>query len=87
MNLDGIESWSEEQQQSVRDLLMEYQHNFAMNLSKLVKTSLVKHGIKLDDSTPFKEHYQRISLHQYEEVKKPLQEMMEIGAIHKSTSP
>ena len=58
-----------------------------MNLSELGKTSLVQHYIKLDDLTLFKEHYQRIPLHQYEEVKKHLQEMMEIGAIHKSTSP
>ena len=26
LNLEGIESWTEQQQQSVRDLLMEYQH-------------------------------------------------------------
>ena len=65
---------------------MEYQHLFAINLSELGKTSLVQHDIKLDDSTPFKEHYW-IPPHQYEEVKKHLQEMMEIGAIWKSTSP
>ena len=55
-----------------------------MNLSEFGKTSLVQHDIKLDDTTSFKEHYQRISPHQYEEVKKHLQEMMEIGAICKS---
>ena len=58
-----------------------------MNLSELGKTSLVQHDIKLDDMTPFKEWYQRIPLHQYEEVKKHLHEMLEIGAIYKSTSP
>ena len=26
LNLEGIESWTEKQQQSVKDLLMEYQH-------------------------------------------------------------
>ena len=67
--LDGIESWTE-QQQSVRNLLMEYQHLFAMNLIELGKTSLVQHDIKLDDPTWLKEHYQRIPQHQYEEVKK-----------------
>ena len=51
LNLDGIESWDEQQQQSVRDLLVEYQHLFAMNLSELGKTSLVQHDIKLDDMT------------------------------------
>ena len=66
---------------------MDYQHLFAMNLSELGKTSLVQHDIKFDDMTLFKEWYQRIPLHQYEEVKKHLQEMLEIGAIRKSASP
>ena len=56
-NLSGIESWNEQQQESVRNLLLEYQHLFALNLSKLDKTSLVQHDIKLDDSTPSKECY------------------------------
>ena len=87
MNLGGIESWDKQKQQPVRDLIVEYQHLFAMNLSELGKISLVQHDIKLVDMTPFKGHYQRIPPHQYEEVKKHLQEMLEIGAIHKSTSP
>ena len=70
LNLNGIESGDEQQQQSVRNLLMEYQHLFVMNLSELGKTSLVQHDIKLDDITPFKECYQRIPPQQYEEVKK-----------------
>ena len=37
--------------------------------------------------TPFKEWYRRIPLYQYEKVKKHLQEMLDIGAIHRSTSP
>ena len=45
LDLEGIESWTEKQQQSVRDLLTEYQHLFAMNLSELGKTSLVQHDI------------------------------------------
>ena len=57
LNLDDIESWNEQQQQSVRDLITEYQYLFAMNLSELGKTSLVQHDIKLDDTTLFKECY------------------------------
>ena len=57
LNLEGIETWEEQQQQSARDLIMEYQHLFVMNLSELGKTSLVQHDIKLDDMTPFKEQY------------------------------
>ena len=60
LSLEGIESWEEQHQQSARDLIREYQHLFAMNLSELGKTSLVQHDIKLDDMTPFKEWYQRI---------------------------
>ena len=43
--------------------------------------SLLQHDINLDDKTPFKERYQRITPHQYEEVRKHLQEMLDIGAI------
>ena len=57
LNLEGIESWHGQQQQSARDLITECQHLFAMNLSELVKTSLVQHDIKLDNMTPFKEWY------------------------------
>ena len=48
LNLEGIESWDEQQPQSVRDLIVEYQHLFTMNLNELGKTSLVQHDIKLD---------------------------------------
>ena len=87
LNLQGMESWNEQQQQSIKALIIEYQHLFAMNLSQLGKTSLVQHDMKLDDITSFKERYCRIPPHQYEEVKKHLQEMLDIGSIHRSASP
>ena len=37
LNLRGIESWDEQQQQSARDLITEYQHLFVMNLSELAR--------------------------------------------------
>ena len=55
LNLQSIESWNEQQQQSARVLIREYQHLFALTLSELGKTSLVQHDIKLNDQTPFKE--------------------------------
>ena len=87
IDLTGIESWTEQQQYLVKKLLEEYQHPFALNLKELGKTSLVQHEIKLSNNTPFKERYSRIPLHQYEEVRKHLQEILDIGAIHRSTSP
>ena len=47
---------------------------------------MVKHKIRLDNYVPFKERYRRIPPHQYEEVKKHLGEMLEIGAIRRSES-
>ena len=55
LNLQGMESWNEQQQQSARTLIREYQPLFALTLNELGKTSLVQHDIKLDDKTPFKE--------------------------------
>ena len=81
LSFQGIESWNEQQQQSPRTLIREYQHLFALTLNELGKTSLVQHDIKLDDKTPFKERYQRIPPHQYEAVRKHLQEILYIGAI------
>ena len=72
LDLEGIESWTAQQQCSVRKLLEEYQHLFALNLRELGKTSLVQHKIQLSDKTPFKERYRRIPPHQYEEVRKHL---------------
>ena len=87
LDLKGIESWTEQQQHAVRKLLEEYQHLFALNLKEMGKTSLAQHEIQLSDKTPFKERYRRIPPHQYEEVRKHLQEMLDIGVIHRSTSP
>ena len=70
-----------------QEALEEYQYLFALNLKELGKTSLVQHEIKLSDKTPFKTRYRRIPPHQYEEVRKHLQEMLDIGAICRSTSP
>ena len=41
----------------------------------------------LTDQTPFKERYRCIPPHMYDDVKTHIQEMLDIGAIHKSHSP
>ena len=87
LDLTGTESWTEQQQCSVKKLLEEYQHLFALNVKELGKSSLVQHEIRLSDITPSKERYRKIPPHQYEEVRKHLQEMLDIGAICGSTRP
>ena len=42
---------------------------------------------KITDPQPFKERYQRIPPHLYEEMKNYLQEMVEVGTIRGSFSP
>ena len=60
LNLTGIESWTEQQQCSVKKLLQEYQHLFALNLKELGKTTLVQHEIRLTNNTPFQERLENI---------------------------
>ena len=87
VDLMGIEHWSLDEQEQVRELFKEYGQLFTLDDLELGHTSVVKHEIKLNDYTLFKERYRRIPPHQYEEVKKHLKEMLEIGAIRKSNSP
>ena len=87
LDLNGIKGWSLEEQKEVKDLIIEYGLLFALRDMDLGKNDKVKHIIKLDDYTPFKERYRHIPLHQDEEVKQHLKEMFEIGAISESKSP
>ena len=50
------------------ELIVEYSSMFTMWDMDLGKTSLVKHGIRLMDISPFKEHFQHIPPSMYEEV-------------------
>ena len=76
-----------EQQHLVDSLIECYHHIFAVDDLELGCTDMVKHKIKLDNYVPFKERYRRIPLHQFEEVRKHLDEMLKIGAIRRSSSP
>ena len=78
---------SEGNRLKLRQLFIEHHHIFALDDLELGRTDMVKHVIRLNDDQPFREHYRRIPPHQYDEVKKHLKEMLEIGAIRKSQSP
>ena len=87
VDLTGIINWSVQEQKEVRDLITEFGFLFALDDLDLGKTSVGKHTMKLTNPTPFNERYRQILPDQFEEMKKHLQEMLEIGAIRKSCSP
>ena len=79
--------WKEEWKTELYKLLEEFSFLFAMDSMDMGKTDLIQHHIELTDYTPIKDRYRRIPIHQYEEVRKHLKEMLEVGAICKSNSP
>ena len=68
LDLSGIQEWLEDLQQKVHNLIVEYQHLFALNDLELGKTAKVKHENKLSNPVPFKDRYRRIPPHEFEEV-------------------
>ena len=86
VDLSGTTDWDPAEQWEACNLICEYTCIFSQNDIDLGKTLIVKHSIKLTDSTPFKECYWHIPLEMYEEVKAHIQEMLDIGDIHPSNS-
>ena len=72
LDFSGMEEWPEDVQQQVVELVelfKEYHHIFVLTDLKLRCTSKIKHEIKLDNETPFKDHYHHIPPHQFEKSK------------------
>ena len=82
---EGTSHWTEEQHSRVWTVIEKYSFLFAINSLDLGQMDLVKHHIQLDNYTPIKDRYSMT--HQYEEVRKHLKEMLDIGAIRCSNSP
>ena len=87
IDLSCIEDWTDGLKSKTRELFKEYTYVFALGSLDLGHTSLVKHKIKLDNYTPFKERYRHIPPNLFEEVKNHLKEMIQVGAIRCSNSP
>ena len=87
LDLQGLTEWPESEQKQARELLLKLEHLFVHSDLDLGKTALIKHKIQLTDQTPFKEHYQHIPLHMYDDMRAHIQEMLDIGAIGKLHSP
>ena len=57
VKLEGTKDWSEELKIKTKDLFRDLAHIFALESLEMGHTSLVKHKIKLDNYTSFKERY------------------------------
>ena len=86
LDLQGLKEWPESEQKQARELLLKWEHLFAHSDLDLGKTALIKHKIRLIEQTPFKERYRHIPPHMYYDMRAHIQEMLDIGAIHKSHS-
>ena len=87
LKLEGLNSWTSDQQQSAKNLLVESANFFSQNELDLGKCNILKHDIKIIDPQPFQERHRRIPPYLYDEVKNHLQEMVEVGTIRRSFSP
>ena len=87
IDLSGAQSWDPTLIEGARQLFRKFAHLFSLESTDMGHTSMVKHQIRLDNYTPFKERYHRIPPHLFDEVKNHLKEMIEVGAICKSSSP
>ena len=87
IDLSGADNWDSKLVEEVKQLFCEYAHIFALESLDMGHTSMVKHEIRLDNYTPFKERYHRIPPHLFNEVKNHMKEMIEVDAIRKSNSP
>ena len=87
IDLSGTKGWDPELLEEVKQQFCEYAHIFALKSLDMGHTSIVKHKIRLANYTPFKKRYRRIPPNLFDEVKKHLKEMIEVGAIQKLSSP
>ncbi|MCG8044577.1 MAG: RNase H-like domain-containing protein [Candidatus Thiodiazotropha endolucinida] len=81
------ENLTSDQEEQAKVVLNRWSCIFSKGPTDLGKADIVKHEIKLNDETPFKEPYRRIPPALYEEVRIHLKEMLEAGAIRESQSP
>ena len=70
IDLSGAQGWNLELLEEAKQLFHEYAHIFALESLDMGHTSVVKHKIRLDNYTTFKERYLRIPPNLFDEVKK-----------------
>ena len=69
IDLSGAKGWDTELLEEAKQLFCEYAHISALESLDMGHTSMVKHKIRLDNYTPFKERYCKIPPNLFDEVK------------------
>ena len=77
----------EEQIQSVRKTLVEYQYVFALTDEQLGRTEVVKHEINTGTAKQIKERSRRLPHYAIDEVDRQVDGMLKRGIIEHSNSP
>ena len=72
IDLSGAKGWDPELLEEAKQLFHEYAQIFALESLDMGHTSMVKHKIRLENYTPFKERYCRIPPNLFDEVKNTL---------------
>ena len=88
-SLGKLKGWKKETTLKAKWLLMEFHHIFCLEKNKMGCTDATEHIIELlpEQDELFKERFRRIALHEVEEVRQHIQEMLDGGAIRPSQSP
>ena len=86
LELSGLKSCTEENNEKALNLLAEYHDIFALEDGEMGCTEAAKHKIEVTDLKPFKERPRNIPSGLLEEVKEHLDHMLDMGGIQPSKS-
>lgn len=78
---------NEHEYDKLKTKLRERREAFSSGKDDVGLTSRVKHDIRMNDNTPFKERHRRIPPGMYTQVREHLQQMLDSGIIRRSRSP
>ena len=85
--MDCLKEWPPELAKKAVALLLEFHHVFSLEPNEIGCMDATKHVIELMKDEPFKERFRHIAPSLVDEVRQPIQEMLDGGAIRPSQSP
>ena len=82
LNLNGLSNWTPQNVAVAKELVLAFHDIFMLDGNELSCMSAIEHGIRINDSEPFKEQFRCIPLPLLEEVCALLSDMLDVGVIH-----